>query len=136
MLFPEQDELSRVWRLVAEGVAENRLGTAAKVATAGSNPNEAQRLICVYTKDFSDVDDVRRVLLELVNMGLLQRDASRGIYYKCDAYTYLNLNSGNEYGIQASFYSSKDMLNTAKRKEHPVAAGSQRKKQTTLDSFR
>lgn len=71
--------------------------------------SNAARLICVYTKDFTDVADVRRVLLGLVEMGLVRADMPRGITYKCDAYTYLDIYGNNEFGLRASIYSSKEM---------------------------
>ena len=87
MLFPTAQNIDKTWRLIAEGVANGELGTAAKVATNdGSNDGEA-RLICVYTKDFSDWEDVRRVLIRLVELGLVKRKGplgeQRGVYYKC-----------------------------------------------------
>ncbi|KAF1984465.1 DUF1917-domain-containing protein [Aulographum hederae CBS 113979] len=118
MLFPKMDDIHRVWRLVCEGVAENRLGTGAKFATGSDRPDRGRgppvRLICVYTKDFSDRNDVRRVVEELAEMALVPRDASRGIYYKCDAYTHLGIESDNPYHLPASIYSSKDILDAAK----------------------
>ncbi|KIW05765.1 uncharacterized protein PV09_03621 [Verruconis gallopava] len=104
MLFPAEEDASAMWKRVVEGVVKGKLGTAAKIATDGST-----RLICVYTKDFNDEEDVKRVLQSMEKMDLLQKH-ERGIYYKCDAYTYLDIGSGNEYGLQASLYSSKDML--------------------------
>lgn len=114
MFFPTLEKLPQLWRSIAEGVTENRLGTGAKVATDNGSPNAATRLICVYTKDFSDTDDVLRVLEELVKMGLVEEN-SQGIYYKCDAYTWLDINRDNEYGLPASIYSSKEMLDTLKK---------------------
>jgi hypothetical protein len=90
-------------------VADNRLGIGAKIA-ADLNPNENVRVICIYTKDFNDKGDVRRVVLELDKLGLLPRDRKRSIYYKCDAYTYLQIMSDNPYGLSASLYPSKDFL--------------------------
>ena len=107
MLFPDEDDCTRVWSLVAHGVAQNRLGPGAKIAT--DTGGKGARLICVYTKNFSDMKDVKRVLHELVDMGLVS-GGDRGIYYKCDAYTYLGIESGNTYGLRASLYSSRDML--------------------------
>lgn len=78
MLFPQIDVLARVWRLVVEAVIDNRLGPVAKVAPdSGSN---GERLICVYTKDFRDKDDVLRVLRQLVSIGVIS--LQRPIYYK------------------------------------------------------
>jgi hypothetical protein len=99
-------EVNEVWRRVCEGVDANRLGTAAKVSTS-CLPGGSARVVCVYTKDFTDVEDVRRVLLALVDMGLVQVG---GIRYKCDAYTYLGIYGQNEYGLSAGIYSSNEML--------------------------
>jgi hypothetical protein len=82
------------------------------------------------------MDDVRRVLQGLVDLDLVGPDNPRGIYYKCDAYTYLDINSGNEYGLPASLYSSRELLKPASdqagKKEPPKGP----KKQMTLDAFR
>ncbi|KAK4032743.1 hypothetical protein C8A01DRAFT_40805 [Parachaetomium inaequale] len=109
MLFPQVHEVDEVWRVVCEGVDVGRLGTGAKVATTCQEGDPA-RLICVYTKDFTDLEDVRRVLLALVDMGLVRADMPRGIMYKCDAYTYLGIYGQNEYGLRASIYGSKEIL--------------------------
>jgi hypothetical protein len=124
MLFPNLKDLTRAWKLVVEGTINNRLGSTAKVATEEDGKEE--RLICVYTKDFRDTNDVLRVLNELVAIGLV---SNRGIYYKSDAYTYLDIYSKNEYGLQASVYASQKMLAGAtpsKSREDP------QKKQVTL----
>jgi hypothetical protein len=105
MLFPTEEDAPSIWKSVVAGVIENKLGTAAKIATDGS-----PRLICVYTEDFSDEADVKRVVQQLEKLGLLPKDPNRSIYYKCDAYTHLDIGSGNEYGLQASLYASKDVL--------------------------
>ncbi|KAF2835660.1 DUF1917-domain-containing protein [Patellaria atrata CBS 101060] len=124
MLFPMAADVIRTWRAVSEAIINARLGPSAKIATIGPDRDPAGgRLICIYTKDFSDVDDVRRVLNELVLMGLVKADAPRGIYYKADALTHLGIESGNDYGLQASLYSSKDMLAAAKPgKKRPIEA--------------
>lgn len=140
MLFPKLEHVLQVWRTVAEAVSEGRLGTAAKIA-AGTDKAEDDgiRLICVYTKDFTDLDDVARVVKELDKLGLLPKDPNRSIYYKCDAYTHLNIGSGNPYNLAASLYPSKDMLarpasNNALKRAAPPSKGKEpvRKKQTTL----
>lgn len=110
MLFPSHDRLDHTWKRVVEGTVDNRLGTMAKVATANSDRDQSVRLICVYTRDFSDMEDVKRVLDELVNLGLVKKDSEKGIWYKCDSYTHLGLESGNNYSLRASMYGSKDFL--------------------------
>jgi len=91
MLFPMPEDLAHTWRLVATATARNELGTAAKVGADEGKSNRVPRLVCVYTRDFSDMEDVKRVLLKLVEMDLVQRPARdpkgvRSIYYKCSMY--------------------------------------------------
>ncbi|KAF2477957.1 DUF1917-domain-containing protein [Lindgomyces ingoldianus] len=131
MLFPSLEDLGRVWKLVVEGTISNRLGSGAKVATdeGGTEP----RLICIYTKDFGDTKDVLRVLQELEGMGLV--GFGRGISYKADIYTYLNIYRQNaaEYGLWASIYSSQKML-AKTRVPEPNAIP--QKEHSTPDAFR
>ncbi|KAK4539572.1 hypothetical protein LTR36_010849 [Oleoguttula mirabilis] len=112
MFFPAPDDLPRTWRLIAEATAAGKLGPTSKVATHDPAAPKPERVICVYTYDFTDERDVRRVLDELVELGLCSAGSARGIFYKCDAWTYLDLKSDNQYKIKASLYSSKEMLNS------------------------
>ena len=109
MLFPRESEVNEVWRVVCEGLDADRLGIGAKVSTSGLE-GDPRRLICVDTRDFTDVTDVRRVLEGLVALGLVRSDMPPEITYKCDAYTHLGIYENNEYGIRASIYGSSQML--------------------------
>jgi hypothetical protein len=75
---------------------------------------------------------VLRVLQELETMSLLP--SGRSIYYKSDAYTYLDLykQTAAEYGLQASLYTSFKMMATAKVSKASTLSG---KKQKTLNSY-
>ncbi|KAI9722873.1 MAG: hypothetical protein M1828_004439 [Chrysothrix sp. TS-e1954] len=118
MLFPNAADVDRIWAVVAEAVVNDQLGMAAKVASADAEPTRSGKLICIYTKNFSDLADVRRVLETVFDLGLAKRDRSkdsRGIYYKADAYTHLGIESKNEWGLKASLYSSQDPPSTASR---------------------
>jgi len=95
MLFPMPEDLAHTWQLVATATARNELGTAAKVAADEGKGDRVPRLVCVYTRDFSDMADVKRVLWKLVEMGLVQRPARdpkgvRSIYYKCSMCSAFN----------------------------------------------
>ena len=122
MLFPYPNDVDAVWWKVCNGTLEGRLGCAAKVATDDGDESRTQRLICIYTEDFSDKEDVQRVLSELKELGLVKDNPSstgsgsnKGvIYYKCDAYTYLDITSDNEYRLKASMYNSRDMFKEMK----------------------
>ncbi|KAL8851111.1 MAG: hypothetical protein Q9221_004007 [Calogaya cf. arnoldii] len=118
MLFPYPEDVNRHWAIVATATVNRELGTAAKVAPDDGKGDRVPRLICVYTKDFSDIDDVKRVLGRLVELGLVKKKGAgeeRGIYYKADAFTELGINSGNEWGLKASLYASKDLLEARKK---------------------
>jgi hypothetical protein len=76
-----------------------------------------------------DADDVLRVLNELESMGLI--NVGRTIYYKPDAYTYLDLRreTVGEYGLQASIYNSRALLAADKVSK---SSSLPQKKQSTL----
>ncbi|CAI7659937.1 unnamed protein product [Penicillium manginii] len=107
MLFPSARDVDNVWKKVVVALDKGELGDGAKVAT--NDLTDKARLICIYTKDFGDKEDVKRVLKGMVAMGLVDVE-DRPIYYKCDAFTYLDITSKNEYGLKASMFSSRDVL--------------------------
>jgi hypothetical protein len=110
MLFPLPNQVDEIWGIVAKGTLDGRLGSAAKVAT-DIGDGKPERLVCIYTEDFSDVKDVKRVLKEMRRLGLVSSEkGAKWIYYKMDAYTYLGITSDNVYKLKASKYSSKEML--------------------------
>jgi hypothetical protein len=84
-----------------------------------------------FSKDFRDEDDVLRVLQELETMGLVS--SRRSIYYKSDAFTYLDLykQTASEYGLQASLYTSYKMMSSARLSQATALSG---KKQKTLNN--
>lgn len=113
MLFVFPNKVDAVWKTVVQGTIEGKLGSSAKVATDDGGTDRAQRLICVYTEDFSDVQDVKRVLQGLYELDLVVDPADgdgRPVYYKTDAYSLLDIVSANEYKIAASMYNSRDMF--------------------------
>ncbi|EEP82737.1 predicted protein [Uncinocarpus reesii 1704] len=114
MLFPSAESLDETWAAVADATAKGTLGIEAKVATDPENGASSKpRLICVYTRDFWDKEDVRRVLLKLVDMGVVSKakgSSARPIYYKCDVYTHLNIMSGNKWGLKPTLCSSTEVL--------------------------
>lgn len=120
MLFPYVEEVHRVWSKVCEATANADLGVGAKVASmdrdALSSRNAKLRLICVYTKDFSDKKDVERVLRELIRIKVVKLGTS--IYYKADAMTHLDVKSDNVWGIKPSLYCSKDFVDRIKEAGH------------------
>jgi hypothetical protein len=125
MLFPSAHDVDATWRIVAQATWVGKLGIGAKVATKPSGNTDKDRLVCVYTTDFTDREDVKRVLSQMRELGLVNdaAEATRGIYYKCDAYTHLDLMGGNEHGIRASLYSSRDMFREMKAEKRQTRLG-------------
>lgn len=89
MLFPSPADVDAVWSAVAHATAVDELGCEAKVATAPDSSDggarAGTRLVCVYTRDFADEEDVRRVVQSMVKLGLLQSKygVGKSISYKC-----------------------------------------------------
>ncbi|KAF2972057.1 hypothetical protein GQX73_g1545 [Xylaria multiplex] len=79
MLFCAVFEVNDVWEIIAKATANNELGIAAKVAAKSNADQRTERLICVYTADFSDKKDVTRVAKRLKQLGLVK---NKPLYYK------------------------------------------------------
>ncbi|KAL2210737.1 DUF1917-domain-containing protein [Sarocladium strictum] len=108
MLFCPPGEVNDIWSAVARATANNELGIAAKVAPKSEDEDPRKdRLVCVYTADFRDREDVGRVLQRLRELKLVEAKG-RPIYYKPDAFTYIGIASGNPWELRSSIYSSKE----------------------------
>lgn len=81
MLFCPVHTVNDVWGIVAKATASNELGIAAKVATRSEVDPRTERLICVYTADFADKNDVERVATKLKQLGLVHV-RKKPLYYK------------------------------------------------------
>ena len=82
LVFVDKKDVDEVWDKIKKAVEEGKLGSDAKVATAKPNPhatNPDKRVICVYTYDYADEKDVKRVREELRKLGITSR-----IPYKAD----------------------------------------------------
>lgn len=79
-MFCPPSEVNTVWSVVARHTAEADFGIAAKVAPDDGDSRD--RLICVYTKDFNDMEDVTRVIRKMKDLGLVSL-RERPLYYKC-----------------------------------------------------
>ena len=87
MIFCPSEEVNAIWAVVAKATANNELGIAAKVALDDGSDRRKERLMCIYTKDFSDLEDVRRVITKMRDLGLVET-RGRGIYYKCGMFQH------------------------------------------------
>jgi hypothetical protein len=84
---------------VRDGTEQGELGIFAKAATHLNPPKKGKNewLICVYTYDKNDHDDVRRVLKRLRRLGIEQQ-----LVYKADSAT-----SSGIYGAGSALYVSQ-----------------------------
>jgi len=86
LIFVSSHSVDRIWEKIKIATEEGKLGGSAKVATAKINPgfvNSKARVICVYTYDWRDEQDIKRVREELRKIGI-----TRKIAYKTDEDTY------------------------------------------------
>ena len=86
LIFVSNHNVDRIWAKIRTAVEEGKLGGSAKVATAKVNldfPGSKTKVICVYTYDWQDEKDVKRVREELRKIGI-----ARKIAYKADADTF------------------------------------------------
>lgn len=85
LLFVPIAQIDDIWQKIASAVEQGLLGGSAKVATAFPNPHQRdpnKRVICVYTYDCTDEEDVRRVRQRLRELGFTGK-----IAYKADQVT-------------------------------------------------
>ncbi len=89
-----------MWGKIKKATEEGKLSSSAKVATAKPNPNATNpeiKVICVYTYDWTDEDDVRRIREELRKLGIINK-----IPYKADEDTL-----SGKYGVKGNTRISK-----------------------------
>lgn len=82
LIFVDPENVNEVWAKIRDAVEEGKLGDSAKVATAKPNPLAGKsnaKVICVYTYDWTDEEDVRRIREELRKLGITNK-----IPYKAD----------------------------------------------------
>jgi hypothetical protein len=82
LIFVSVDNIDTVWEKIKLATESGLLGGGSKVSTAKPNPNAAisnMKVICVYTYDYTDKEDVMRVRQELRKIGVISK-----IPYKTD----------------------------------------------------
>jgi len=85
LVFVSAADVDHLWETIKLATEEGKLGSAAKVSTAKPNPNAKdpnQRVICVYTYDCTDEEDVMRIRQTLRELGITNK-----IPYKSDSNT-------------------------------------------------
>ena len=89
LIFVETKNIDGVWGKIKLATENGLLGEESKVATAKENTNAAEsnkKVICVYTYDYTDKEDVMRIREALRNIGIKNK-----IPYKTDKATIKGL---------------------------------------------
>ncbi len=84
LIFVNRENINEVWEKIKLATEEGILGIEAKVSTAKPKPTDIgyekdKHVICVYTYDWTDDKDVKRVREELRKLGITNK-----IPYKAD----------------------------------------------------
>jgi hypothetical protein len=76
LIFVDKEDVDIVWAEIRKATEEGKLGDSSKVATAKPNPNATNpdtKVICVYTYDWTDEKDVKRIREELRRLGIVNK---------------------------------------------------------------
>jgi hypothetical protein len=93
LVFITKENIDTVWRKIKEATENGFLGDYSKVSAGKENPfNEDKNkfVICVYTYDSTDVEDVKQIRARLRTLGITFK-----IRYKTDKATRENKYSAN-----------------------------------------
>ncbi|KAK3753414.1 hypothetical protein QZH41_011970 [Actinostola sp. cb2023] len=104
MIFASREQIDDLWFTVAKAVVANKLGHVADVST--TKTPETDHVICTFTKDFTDENDVQRVKKGLRDVGI-----QVALKYKPDVYTELGIYSRNTLCIPVVIYYSQAVQN-------------------------
>ncbi len=85
LVFVHSRNLANVWNKIKTALEEGKLGGLAKASAERSGSEH--KVICVYTYDWTDREEVKRVREELRRIGITRKipykadeDTERGIY--------------------------------------------------------
>lgn len=84
LIFGSIEEIDELWLKIKTATLSGQLGPSTKVSTAKPNKNAADnntRVICVFTEDFHNTEDVSRIETALRALGIKQK-----MVYKLDAH--------------------------------------------------
>lgn len=82
LIYVYRDNINDVWKKIKTATEESELGIEAKVATviqSDAHNDRKLHVICVYTYDWTDIKDVKRVRQKLRDLGITNK-----ISYKSD----------------------------------------------------
>lgn len=102
ILFFSRSKIDVSWTAIAKAVVSGTLGTAAKMFKSDSSEEESYYVICVYTEDFTNEEEVWAAEKSLRKLGITEH-----LYYKPNIYTTVGIYRENEWGIRPTIYKSR-----------------------------
>lgn len=110
LLFIPCSVAGKAWNLIKQSTARGLLGFSAKIARQDQTSQPKVRtssglehVVCIYTKNWKDHADVLRVARALVDIGVVELQASRSLYYKADEQTRRKI-SGSIYQFDPPYH--------------------------------
>lgn len=76
LIFADIKDIDAIWEKISEATKKGLLGNGSKVSTAKINAmakDRNQKVICVYTYDVNDIEDVSKIRAELYKLGITQK---------------------------------------------------------------
>ena len=80
-----------------------QVSTVLQSDTGSKHKKGDSHLICVYTDNYTDTDEVMRVEKQLRSLGI-----GGVLNYKPDIYTHFNIYAKNPYKIKATVYTTEE----------------------------
>ena len=109
LIFASEIYINDIWKKINDSTKNGQLGIGSKVSTKFHLENmiSSNYVICVYTKDYRDKENVKYILQQLRKIGI-----THTLYYKADITTLKGIYSSNtpltkKIG-KASMYCSKE----------------------------
>ena len=110
------DQADTAWKTIARATALGKLGSCAQIKPTKSSSTASSYesvVVCyIYTKDFDNHDDIRRVLLGLQELGFQIKSG-----YKPEFLSRLGLQSNNRWRLPPTLYSVKEVLAWGSKRE-------------------
>ena len=102
ILFFSRSKIDETWTAIAKAVVGGTSGTAANMFESDSGEQDSYYVICVYTEDFTNEEEVWAAEQSLRKLGITEI-----LHYKPNIYTTLGIYSRNEWGIRPTIYQSR-----------------------------